>query len=241
MRIMNRFLGMVFILASFSGFGRDLQAPFPFQTESAASSACVSRMQQLHDIVNSFFLGVPASTTLKRNDVIIPFIQTDSVFAPLSNGKKTVKYQVVGSYIQSPDTKYQIFIETDDDDSDARVEWSSADFYVNISPSFENTCSQNADPGAAYFTISLYDEIQSLSFTMPIINFGGTGVAAFCADPSVTIASKINAATVSGHNINPGGSIGSVTSSTQNDAFKASVLAKTKNATIASLCSIWGY
>ena len=103
-------------LLSIVAVGVELNRPDPYPLDSpGTTAACMDKLEQLYNIAKGLLIDIPAATDLKRNDIVIPVIQqTTSVFTPLSAGKKTIKYQLNKTVIQSSSRKFTMDMWLDD-------------------------------------------------------------------------------------------------------------------------------
>ena len=241
---------LIFVVVQGSAWSDDIEAPLPFNIEHTASLACINRLNQYHTILSAFFNGVPAASTMKRNDIVVPFIQTDSVFSPLSSGKKVVKYQAVGSYIRTPDRKYYSRVETDTNSIKVRLDWRTSDLSIYLNSSYENLCSDFLNNDYAQFSIHGSDTAKSFSFSMyPITGYALMGVpiiklSDFCQNKTDSLASRIQNLTITGafNGTTPSGVPAPTVTNQDKEDFRAKVLAQIKpGATVSTLCDAWGY
>ena len=236
-----RILVVYFLLVNSLVLAGDVEAPLPYDSESPASPACIGKLQTFYDIFNALFVGVPSSSTMKRNDVIVPFIQTSSVFTPLATGTKTVKYRVTGSYIQNSTNTFKSYIENNDGDMSIRVFFkSSADWSIYLGGKFDDDCSGNADIASSR-GVSAQKWVENGLYGY-IYFSGETQTDELCADKTKTFYAKITEMDVSKISCSDHSTSPSVEcNNTQRESIRAEVLARINSATtLNDLCSFWG-
>ncbi len=210
----------------------DVEAPLPYDSESPASTACIGKLQTFYNIVSNIFLNIPSSSGMLRNDVIVPFIQTSSVFTPLSAGTKTVKYRVTGSYIENSARTFRSFVENNSGNVAIDTRWQPDQIEVLIYGRFNSDCSGDAD---ASLSAGMYFYREGINSYGSINLFLENTITTFCSDKTQTFTTKINAVPVN--------SIGRPANGTDADkeAFRTDVLALINpSTTIADLCAFWG-
>lgn len=140
----------------------------------------------------------------------------------------------MSSTVQSLDKTYSAYIRNQSSVIDNNLKWDTNDFTFRLESSFSGDCS-SANKDYSYLDFYTASSIAA-SFNLTLVG-SQAAATAFCSDTSATLASKISAATISGHKVN-----GTSTTSAENEAFRTKILAKTKSSTtIAQLCAIWGY
>lgn len=194
---------------------RDLEEPIPYPQDVLVSSSCISKIEALYNVMNDMFLNIPATSTLVRNDALVPFIQSTSVFTPLSSGKKTVKYQVTGVFIRNPTRTFKIELEIEDKIRFSG-DWESGSSTAEISGYLSSDCSGTIERASLRFgnSASEWSLVDSWSFP--------SALTTFCSDKTVLMATKIDA-----------------TSESEERKTAAKNMLKS-NVNISALCELWG-
>ena len=211
--------------------GSDVEAPLPYDSESPASTACIGKLNTFYTIVSNLLSGGPVFSTLKRNDVIVPFIQTTSVFTPLSVGTKTVKYRVTGSYIQDSARTFKSYAENTDYGIIIDTRWKPNDSSISFYAAFDTDCSGSArsiNSGTSFF-IETNNKQGGFSIPAP---------RTLCSNKTQTLAQKINEVGVNSFSLTTNGVSAS---DSEKEIFRTEILAMVNSSTtINDLCVFWG-
>lgn len=215
-----KFLITIFVFVNLAIAG-DLEAPAPYSADVLVSTNCIAKIQAVHNVMNGMFENVPAASALTRNDAMVPFIQTNSVFTPLTSGKKTVKYKVTGVLIGDVTGNYYLDIEDDDGDIDFSGKWRVGSVEASVWFKLAGNCS---DSSVQYGQFYFYDIPGYGGFSLTGSGGNTTAeLATFCTDKNALVADKIDA-----------------TSASAGQKTAAKNMLKS-NVTISALCTLWGF
>ena len=144
------FWGGVVLLGAMAGMVEDSFAdkPFPGQSIRTSSQDCIDTYRRTHTIGALVFNGLPASTGLKRLDVLTPAIQASDAFTALVAGQKyqSRQYALASTY-KIPDSDAIRGMQAFDSGGNiySNTEWSSGSDSFRISFNHE-TCSSGSKP-----------------------------------------------------------------------------------------------
>jgi len=152
-------------LALLVGSGRaQADMPYPGQSVRTSSQECIDTYRRTHTIGELVFNGLPASTGLKRLDVLTPAIQASDPFTALVAGQKyqmrqyamASTYKIPGSDAVRGSQVSQSYASSYSESFTTQTVWSNGavDFYVGFS---HQSCSSNFKPGG--FDLSFDDSV----------------------------------------------------------------------------------
>jgi hypothetical protein len=77
--------------------------PSPGMTMRTNSTACIAKHKSMHDLLSSYFNGMPAMSTLKRIDILTGGVLVNSATSAMPTGKlKTQLYSIASTYGSDP-------------------------------------------------------------------------------------------------------------------------------------------